>query len=55
MSTCVVDTSIERCENGEHIQGMGSVFPPAVAVKISVVNYLCFDTVIMSRLLQHSL
>ena len=33
---CVVDTSIERCENhGEHIQCVDSVFQPAFAVKMS--------------------
>ena len=30
--TCVVDTSNERCENGEHIQDEDSVFPLAAAV-----------------------
>ena len=33
--TCVVNTLNERCENGEHIQDVCSVFPLAVAVKIS--------------------
>ena len=39
MSTCVADTSNERCENGEHIQGVDSVLPLAVAVKISQWHY----------------
>ena len=30
MSTCVVDTSNERCENGEHMQGVDSVVLLAV-------------------------
>ena len=37
--TCAVDTSIERRENGEHIQGKGFIFPPTVAVKISQWHY----------------
>ena len=37
--TCVVDTSNERCENREHIQDLDSVFPLAVAVKISRWHY----------------
>ena len=40
MSTCVVDTSNERCENGENIQDVDSIFPLAVAVKISRLH--CF-------------
>ena len=39
VSTWVVDTSNERCENGEHIQDMDSIFPLAVAVKISRWHY----------------
>ena len=39
MSTCVVDTSNERCENGEHIHDVESVFPVAVALKISQWHY----------------
>ena len=35
VSTCVVESSNERCENGERIQGVDSVFPLAEAVKIS--------------------
>ena len=34
-SKCVVDTSIERWENGEHIQGVEFVFLLAFAVKTS--------------------
>ena len=37
--TCVVDTSNERCENGEHIQDVDHVFPLTVAVKISRWHY----------------
>ena len=37
--TCVVDTSNEKCENGEHIQDVDSVFPLAVAVKIRRWHY----------------
>ena len=39
VSTCAVDTSIERLENGEHIQGVSFIFPPTVAVKISQWHY----------------
>ena len=39
VSTCVVDTSNVRCENGEHIKDVESVFPLAVAVKISWWHY----------------
>ena len=37
--TCVVDTSNESCENGEHIQDVDPVFPLTVAVKISRWHY----------------
>ena len=37
---CVVDTSNERCENGEHIQDVDPVFSLAVAVKISRWHYI---------------
>ena len=40
-SKCVVDTSIERCENGEHILGVDFVFLLAFAVKISRWHYFC--------------
>ena len=36
----LVDTSNEGCENGEHIQEVGSVFPLAVAVKLSRGHYI---------------
>ena len=39
VSTCVVDTSNERCGNGEHIKGVDSVFPLAAAMKISRWHY----------------
>ena len=39
VSTYAVDTSIEKWENGEHIQGVGFVFPPTVAMKISQLHY----------------
>ena len=37
--TCVVNTLNERSENREHIQDVGSIFPHAVAVKISQWHY----------------
>ena len=37
--TCVVDTSNEMCEIGEHIQDVNSVFPLVVAVRISRWHY----------------
>ena len=37
--TCVVDISNEKCENGEHIQDVDSVFPLAIAVKIRRWHY----------------
>ena len=40
-SKCIVDTSIERCENGEHILGVDFVFLLAFAVKISRWHYFC--------------
>ena len=39
VSTCAVDTSIERWESGEHIQGVGFIFPPTVAVKNNQWHY----------------
>ena len=39
MSTCVVYTSAERCENGEYIQDVDPVFLLAVAVEISQWHY----------------
>ena len=33
VSTCVIDSSNERCEDGQHIQDVDSVIPLAVAVK----------------------
>ena len=39
VSTYAVDTSNERCEKGEHIQDVDSVFPLAVAVKINRWHY----------------
>ena len=33
MFTCEFNTLNESCENGEHMQDVGSVFPLAVAVK----------------------
>ena len=43
VSTCVVDTSTERCENGKHIQGVNSVFPLAVGVQISKWHYFGYN------------
>ena len=39
MSTSVVDTSNERCDKGENIQNVDSVFQLALAVKISQWHY----------------
>ena len=47
MSICVVDTSIERCENGEHIQDMDSVFPQVFAVKTNRWHY--FGPILVER------
>ena len=47
MSTCAVYLSIERCENGKHIQGVESVFPLAVSVKI--VSGITFDPINVSH------
>ena len=47
MSTFVVDTSIERCENGEHIQDMDSVFPQVFAVKTN--GGITFDPILVER------
>ena len=38
-SSCVVDTSNEKCKNGYYIQDVDSVIPLAVAVKISRLHY----------------
>ena len=43
MSTCVDDTSNEKCENGEHIQDVDSVCAIAVAMKISLTPSLYTD------------
>ena len=47
VSTCAVDSSIERCENGKHIQGVDSVFPLAVAV--NKVGGITFDPIYVSH------
>ena len=39
VSVCVVNTSNESCENGEHIQDVESVFSLAVAMTISRWHY----------------
>ena len=47
MSSCVVITSNERCENREHIKGIDSVFPLAVAMKLASGN--TFDPILVSN------
>ena len=47
VSTCAVDSSIERCENGKHIQGVESVFLLAIAVKI--VSGITIDPIDVSH------
>ena len=45
MSSYVVDTSNERCENGEHIKVVDFVFPLAEAMKIS--SSITFDPILV--------
>ena len=47
-SKCVVYKSIDRCENGEHIQGVDSVFPLAFAVKLT--GGITFDPYLVTNM-----
>ena len=47
MSTCVVITSNERCENRENIKDIDSVFPLAVAMKLACG--ITFDPILVSN------